>query len=119
MPLRQLVGRLEEQGFLISPGTLSVILKHTLSLGRRKIEKRIPLGHSADRAEQFECLQEFRHQYAQRGWPVLSVDTKKKELLGEYFHDGQAWTNGALHAFDHDFGSYSGGKQGNRTFKCR
>ncbi len=110
MPLRQLVGRLEEKGFLISPGTLSGILKHTLSLGRRKIDKRIPLGHAADRAEQFDRLQELRRQYARRGWPVLSVDTKKKELLGKYFHDGNAWTNGSLHAFDHDFGSYSSGK---------
>ncbi len=110
MPLRQLVGRLAENGFRISPGTLSGILKHELSLGRRKIDKRIPLGHSADRAAQFDRLQELRRQYARRGWPVLSVDTKKKELLGKYFHDGKSWTNGSLHAFDHDFGSYSSGK---------
>ncbi len=110
MPLRQLVERLAKQGFQISPGTLSGILKHTLSLGRRKIDKRIPLGQSADRGEQFDRLQELRRQYTRRGWPVVSVDTKKKELLGKYFHDGKSWTNGSLHAFDHDFGSYSNGK---------
>ncbi len=110
MPLRQLAERLGDQGFSISPGTLSSILKNTLSIGRRKIEKRIPLGHSADRAEQFDRLQELRREYAEQDWPVVSVDTKKKELLGQYAHDGQAWTNGCLHAFDHDFGSYSNGK---------
>ncbi|MBB3207701.1 hypothetical protein FHS27_003528 [Rhodopirellula rubra] len=37
----------------------------------------------------------------------MSVDTKKKELIGDFARSGRAWTDGALHAFDHDFGSYS------------
>ena len=38
------------------------------------------------------------------------MDTKKKELLGEFFRDGQSWSNGANGVFDHDFPSYADGK---------
>jgi hypothetical protein len=110
MPLRRLAERLEERGFTISPGVLAELLRSGLDLGRRKIQKSLPLGRSEDRQKQFEKLTELRSQYAARGWPVLSVDTKKKELLGSYARDGQAWTDGQLRAFDHDFPSYSEGK---------
>jgi hypothetical protein len=110
MPLRQLGERLLERGFEIAASTLGGILRDSLGLGRRKIQKQIPLGHSEDRQPQFERLSELRAEYTAKGWPIISVDTKKKELLGRYAHDGQAWTDGELRAFDHDFGSYSQGK---------
>jgi hypothetical protein len=34
---------------------------------------------------------------------VISIDTKKKELLGEFFRPGQAYTDGVLKVRDHDF----------------
>ncbi len=110
MPLRRLAERLYDRGFEIAASTLGRLLRDALGLGRRKIQKQIPLGHSEDRQPQFERLAELRAEYAAQGWPILSVDTKKKELLGQYAHDGQAWTDGQLRAFDHDFGSYSVGK---------
>lgn len=110
MPLRQLSRQLLERGFHIAASTLADVLRGTLGLGRRKIQKQIPLGHSEDREPQFKKLAQLRAEYTAKGWPILSVDTKKKELLGRYAHAGQAWTDGQLHAFDHDFGSYSDGK---------
>ena len=83
------------------------ILRNKLNLGRRKISKDIPLGSSEHRNDQFERLAELRREYEKRGWPVLSVDTKKKELIGHFARSGRAWTDGSVHAFDHDFGSYS------------
>lgn len=94
-------------GFSLSPGAIADILRMNLKLGRRKISKDIPLGASEFRNEQFQRLQQLRQQYEQLGWPILSVDTKKKELIGQFARSGRAWTNGSLHAFDHDFGSYS------------
>ena len=110
MPLRRLAERLEDRGFAISPGVLAELLRSALDLGRRKIQKSLPLGRSEDRHKQFEKLTELRAAYAAKGWPVLSVDTKKKEILGSYAREGQAWTDGQLRAFDHDFPSYSEGK---------
>jgi hypothetical protein len=94
-------------GFNLSPGVIANILRNTLKQGRRKISKDIPLGSSEYRKAQFERLAELRREYEDQGWPVLSVDTKKKELIGRFARAGRAWTNGSLHAFDHDFGSYS------------
>lgn len=94
-------------GFSLSPGVIADILRKNLKLGRRKISKDIPLGASEFRNEQFERLQQLRQQYEELGWPILSVDTKKKELIGQFARSGRSWTDGSLHAFDHDFGSYS------------
>ncbi len=110
LPLRRLAERLLDRGFKISASTLDGILRESLRLGRRKARKQMPLGHSKDRQPQFEKLAKLRAEYAAKGWPIISIDTKKKELLGRYAHDGRAWTDGQLQAFDHDFGSYSEGK---------
>ena len=48
------------------------------------------------RDEQFQHIAALRTWYERRGWPVISIDTKKKELLGEFFRPGQAYTGGVL-----------------------
>jgi hypothetical protein len=98
---------IERLGFSLSPGVIGGILRNNLKLGRRGISKDIPLGSSEFRNEQFERLRKLRRQYERLDWPVISVDTKKKELIGQFARSGRAWTDGSLHALDHDFGSYS------------
>ena len=44
-----------------------------------------------DRDAQFRYLNEQVRAFGQRGEPVLSVDTKKKELVGQYTHSGREW----------------------------
>lgn len=107
MGLRAIVAAIAANGYRVSPGIVSQILRKTLGVGRRKISKDVPLGSSEFRRGQFDRLTELRRQYEERGWPVLSVDTKKKELLGRFARSGRSWTDGRVRAFDHDFGSYS------------
>lgn len=107
MGLRTIAEKILGRGFHVSPGVVGKILSETLGLGRRKIAKDIPLGSSEFREEQFDRIAELRREYESLGWPVVSVDTKKKELIGCFARQGRAWTDGTLHAFDHDFGSYS------------
>ena len=40
---------------------------------------------------------------------MLSIDTKKKELLGNFYRDGQLFTKEMLKTFDHDFPSFADG----------
>jgi hypothetical protein len=47
----------------------------------------------------------MRESFAQNGNPIISVDTKKKELIGNFKNDGQAWEKKALEVNDHDFRS--------------
>ncbi len=104
--MRDLAERLQAHGFSLSAGVISNILRKTLGIGRRSIAKNVPLGSSELRNEQFEKLAELRRLYESRDWPVVSVDTKKKELIGRFARSGQAWSDGTLRAYDHDFGSY-------------
>ena len=48
------------------------------------MDKGKSMGQSPDRNAKFERLSALKKYYLSRGWPVISVDTKKKELLGEF-----------------------------------
>lgn len=101
---------LSERGYLVSANTVNRLLREQLHLSRRKMEKSLSMGESADREAQFERLNGLKQHFLARGWPVLSIDTKKKELLGTFERGGQAWTDAHLAAWDHDFPSSSWGK---------
>lgn len=90
--------------------TVQRLLKEDLGLGRRQMAKTLAMGESEDRDAQFRTLQAYRDQFLAQGWPVLSIDTKKKELLGDFYRKGPAWTSGHPQAWDHDFPSSSWGK---------
>lgn len=78
-------------------------------LARHQIEKVLPGGQSPDRDAQFRRIDELKTQYAAEGNPVLSLDTKAKEHLGQLFRAGRVWTQRAFQAFDHDFPSWATG----------
>jgi hypothetical protein len=101
---------LAELGFSVCANTVNRLLRDELGLSRRKMEKTLPLGESADRDAQFERMGQRKQYFLARGWPVLSIDTKKKEPLGRFSRSGQAWTDDRLRAWDHDFSSASWGK---------
>jgi hypothetical protein len=62
-----------------------------------------------NRNAQFEKIARLKKRYLQAGLPVLSMDTKKKELLGNFYRDGKIDTQGTLETNDHDFGSAGSG----------
>lgn len=98
------------RGIAVSANTVNSLLQDELGLSRRKMEKTLSMGQSVDREAQFQRMQELKRHFLARGWPVLSIDTKKKELLGQFERRGQAWSDGRLRAWDHDFPSSSWGK---------
>jgi len=63
----------------------------------------------AHRNEQFERIAELKSEYRAVGNPVVSMDTKKKEQIGNFYRDGSLYTTGEVQTFDHDFTSYSEG----------
>jgi hypothetical protein len=62
-----------------------------------------------NRNEQFEHIEQLRSQFADNGLPVLSIDTKKKEMIGNFYRDGRVFCNEAIAVNDHDFNSFSEG----------
>jgi hypothetical protein len=56
-----------------------------------------------DRDRQFRYLQDYREFFAARGWPVISVDAKKSELIGNFKNAGALWGWHAEEVNAHDF----------------
>lgn len=62
------------------------------------------------RNEQFLKIFELEEQYLDRGLPVLSVDTKKKEPIGPFRRPGKGWSREERAVYDHDFRHLAIGK---------
>jgi len=62
-----------------------------------------------NRNAQFERIAALKASYEAAGHPVISVDTKKKELIGNLFREGKIYTTETREVFDHDFPSLAEG----------
>lgn len=109
LSLRELSRRLLALGTPASRRTIRRLLRQ-LKLGRRTARKKKTMGHHPDRNAQFENITRLRQEYRGAGDPVISIDTKKKELLGNFHRPGQTFTEQTVQTFDHDFGSAGQGK---------
>lgn len=76
---------------------------------RRKMVKCKTMVQVKDRNEQFENIRDLVREFISSGLPVLSIDTKKKEQLGNLYREGRLLTQQAIEVFDHDFQSFSDG----------
>jgi hypothetical protein len=77
--------------------------------GRRQAQKRCTMGEHPDRNAQFLRIAELKQEYLNSPNPLLSIDTKKKELLGNFYRDGKLYTKKTLGTFDHDYPSFADG----------
>jgi hypothetical protein len=109
LSLCELSRRLRALGTPASRRTIRRLLRQ-LGLGRRTARKKKTMGHHPDRNAQFEKIAELRQTYQAAGDPVISIDTKKKELLGNFYRPGQTFTQQTVETNDHDFGSAGQGK---------
>jgi hypothetical protein len=100
--------RLEEQGTPASPKIVQQLLD-LHDIGRRQAFKSVPMGQHKDRNAQFENIAKLKAQYLDSLDPVLSIDTKKRELLGLFYRDGQLYVQKTQCVFDHDFPSFGTG----------
>jgi hypothetical protein len=76
---------------------------------RRKAQKKQTMKRVPKRNEQFENIQRLKAEYEAAGNPMVSMDTKKKEQLGNFYRDGHLYTLEELKTYDHDFGSFAQG----------
>jgi len=72
--------------------------------------KEVEGEQKAERDQQFEHIYAERAAHAARGQPRLSVDTKKKELIGDFKNAGQIWCQEAEAVKVHDFPSEAVGR---------
>jgi hypothetical protein len=108
--LRTLSARLRAAGHLASPptvGRLLTSLDYALHVNAKQVEAR---SNHPDRQAQFAYLDEQRQVFATKGAPIISVDCKKKELVGAFKNPGRAWSQAAEVVNVHDFKSDSLGR---------
>ena len=73
---------------------------------KRKALKKKTMGpRNPNRNAQFENIARLKKEYLKAGLPVISMDTKKKELLGNFYREGKIDTQETIETNDHDFGS--------------
>ena len=79
-----------EQGYTISPTRVGVKL-HELGYSLRAVRKTSEGASHPDRNSQFEHINAAAEEFQLRNQPVISVDTKKKELVGDFKNAGREW----------------------------
>jgi hypothetical protein len=100
--LRGVSELLEERGHALDPMTVRrLLLKLGYSLKANR--KRFTGPPHPDRDRQFRYLIKVKNRFLQAGWPVISVDSKKKELIGNFKNAGQSWCQEGDVVNAHDF----------------
>ena len=88
----------------VCPRTVARILKD-LHYRLRVNHKRVSAGSGSDRDQQFTYIASQRDKFAARGLPIVSIDAKKRELVGNFKNPGSGWAKTPQAVNDHDFRS--------------
>src|SRR5207237_10152361 len=102
---RNLAEQLNQLGFPISHTTVARLLRLD-DYSLRTNRKRLARTHEPERDRQFRLIERRRRWYLSRDLPVLSVDTKKKEWVGNFKNPGRCWRKECRAVLDHDSPSW-------------
>lgn len=104
----EIASGLAEEGYGVSVTVVDELLEQH-DLRQRKAEKSKTMGSTPDRDAQFQHIARLRQEYLDACDPVLSLDTKKREILGDFARPGRVRATRPLRAWDHDFRSHATG----------
>jgi transposase len=107
--LRWIKNKMYCKGIKASPSTIRKTFKK-LHISLKKNKKMDAKKSHPDRDVQFQHLTAIKQKFQAEGMPQISIDTKKKELIGHFKHDGRTWRKNACNVLDHDFPSDAVGK---------
>ena len=97
--LRGLAAALDHRA---SPTTIGRLLRAS-GLGLRGHRKRLTRQAHADRDAQFRYIREQRRAFVGAHNPRISIDAKKRELVGDFKNPGRRWCRAATDVNAHDF----------------
>jgi len=87
---RQLAAALEKQGYRIGRQTVATLLEE-MGYSLQGNQKTKEGASHPDRDAQFHFIHDRIEDFQRRGQPVVSVDTKKKEWVGDFKNGGREW----------------------------
>ena len=99
---------LKSKGLNVGRYVVKNLMKQ-LGYVRRKMVKCKTMAQVTFRNEQFEYIKRITNEFILKSLPVLSLDTKKKELIGNFYRDGHLLTHEQIDVWDHDFKSLAQG----------
>jgi len=105
--LRVISRELAQLGLRVCPNTVRRLLAeldYALHANRKSLCPSHPL-----RDEQFGYLNYQRQEFRRLAYPIISVDSKKKELVGQFKNHGRLWSQTPILVQDHDFRSQAKG----------
>ena len=107
----KVAAELRSIGIKVSDRTVAKLLKKmdfSLRVNHKKLS-RVTKVSPEERDAQFVHIADVREHFAATGQPLISVDTKKRELVGRFKNAGAAWNRKPVLVKDHDFRSESEG----------
>lgn len=107
---RTLATELQAQGHAIEANTVGRLLQDELGFSLRANVKSRSAGHHADRDAQFGYINRSVEAFQQTQQPVISVDTKKQEKVGDFKNPGRTWEQTDRKVNAYDFPQLSRGK---------
>ncbi len=107
---RSIADALMKQGHQVTYKSVQRILK-SQGYSLQSNKKMLSGKKHPDRDTQFKHINRSVNKFSKNGSPVISVDTKKKELVGNFKNPGQTWAKKgeAVKVQDHDFKSLGAG----------
>jgi Rhodopirellula transposase DDE domain len=107
--LRNLRKALRRRGIRLALGTIARLLRD-LGFSRKTCRKQQAGIQDPARDRQFRHIVRMRKLYLGKGLPVISADTKKKELVGNFKNAGRTWRRCHRQVLDHDYPSWALGQ---------
>jgi len=74
-----------------------------MNFSLRVNHKQLATSSSTDRNLQFDYIADLRERFQRRRMPIISVDTKKREIVGNFKNSGTRWDREPRLVNDHDF----------------
>ena len=88
---KNLASELQKMDYDVSDRTVARLL-HTLHFSLQSNRKTLEGRQKPERDSQFGYINKKVREFQEKGQPVISVDTKKKELVGNYKNAGHEWS---------------------------
>ena len=107
--LAKLARQLRRRRFQVGPTSVRRLLR-TRDYALRVNRKRLTREHNPQRDRQMRYIARVRRVFERAGFPAVSVDTKKKELIGNFRNPGRTWRRKPLAVLETDFLSDAEGK---------
>ena len=104
----KIAAELQSIGIQVSDRTVAGLLKK-MGFSLRVNHKKLAGSSHPDRNAQFSRISALRERCTAKCLPVISVDTKKKELIGAFKNQGAKWDREPVLVNDHDFRSDADG----------